>query len=200
MFLHFTEVNVKRLRLYLPHHLPRLLTHVSELSLHQHNLIKFNDNESCHSVHLNAPAPVLSCAHTCSSFNPYSGLPHGLPHCGCVEESLIFFFQHTHTHTHTSWETWQVFSLINSLPSVFSIQERKAGRWKNWMFKQPKNKVTKEKLDETEGVIENMGDTAKTSHTPPPWWHCPRQPRLVTTSFSDSLSLAPYLGPLRAGV
>ena len=68
------------------------------------------------------------------------------------------------------------------------------------MFKQPKNKVTKEKLDETEGVIENMGDTAKTSHTPPPWWHCPRQPRLVTTSFSDSLSLAPYLGPLRAGV
>lgn len=59
--------------------------------------------------------------------------------------------------------------------------------------------MTKEKLDETEGVIENMGDKAKMSHTPPPWWHCPRQPRLMTT-FSDSLSLAPYLGPLRAGV
>ena len=45
-----------------------------------------------------------------------------------------------------------------------------------------------------------MGDKAKTPHTPPPWWPCPRQPRLVTSSFSDPLSLALCLGPLRAGV
>ena len=93
------------LRLYLPHPLPRLLTHVSELSLHQHNPIKFNDNESCHFVHLNAPAPVLSSAHTCSSFNPYNGLPHGLPHCGCMEEIFVFCFLFFNTHTHTHHHT-----------------------------------------------------------------------------------------------
>ena len=105
------------LRLYLPHPLPRLLTHVSELSLHQHNPIKFNDNESCHFVHSNAPAPVLSSAHTCSSFNPYNGLPQG----GCVEETFFFF----NTHTPTPGNLTSVFSYKLSPKCFFPFKKEK---------------------------------------------------------------------------